>query len=557
MVAREAIPPFLAPLAYNAESMAGTAPTYDVCVIGSGAAGGVMTAELCQAGAKVILLEAGQEVKPTRFLTHKWPYELPFRGFRSEKQELFYPPDLANSIRYQTSDQVGVDRIRVLGGRTVHWNAVVLRFAPQDFRERSVSGIEEDWPISYEDLAPYYERVEQTIGVCGQDDGLEILPAGKHYLPPLPFRCSERILKHACAPLGIPVIPVRKALLTRPYDRRPACHHCGHCMDGCDVSAIFSTPGSMLPKARATGNLTLRQNALAREILVDGEGRPRAVSIIDRTTRKEEEIQARIFVLCCATVESARLLLNSRSRQHPAGLGNSSGVVGRYLHGHLTTNVDAYVPELEGRPPSNQDGALDHVYIPRFRTKGPENAYGFQVNYAGYMFPHHAKRLPGYGATFKSQVRRMQSGYLMMGGFAKVHARPENRVTVDPHRTDTYGIPIPVVEFRFDDQDLAVYRAMNRTMLEICDRLKADTFPNFADRPRGFASHEVGTVRMRRDPRTSALNGFCQSHDVKNLFVTDGSSFTTFPEKNPTLTIMALSMRAADYIRDQRRKGDL
>ncbi|HWB99676.1 MAG TPA: GMC family oxidoreductase, partial [Bryobacteraceae bacterium] len=458
--------------------MAGSTPLYDVCVIGSGAAGGVVTKELCEAGAKVVLLEAGREVKPSEFSTHKWPYELPFRGFRSEKQHLFYPPDLANSIRYQTSEQIGVDRIRVLGGRTVHWNAVVLRFAAQDFRERSVSGIEEDWPISYEDLAPYYERIEQAIGVCGQDDRLELLPAGRHYLPPLPFRCSEHLLKRACAPMGIPVIPVRKALLTRPYDRRPSCHHCGHCMDGCDVSAIFSSPTAMLPKAFATRNLTLRQNALAREILVDTEGLPRAVSFIDRVTGKEEEVRARIFVLCCATIETARLLLNSRSPRHPAGLGNASGVVGRYLHGHLNDGVDAYLPELEGRPPSNQDGALDHVYIPRFRAKGPENAFGFQVNYAGYMFPRQAKHLPGYGADFKKEVRRMQSGYFMMGGFAKVHARPENRVTVDPNRKDAHGIPIPVVEFRFDDLDLAAYRAMNRTLLEICDRLKATAYYN-------------------------------------------------------------------------------
>src|SRR5579885_3172990 len=287
MVAREAIPPFLAPLAYNAESMAGTAPTYDVCVIGSGAAGGVMTAELCQAGAKVILLEAGQEVKPTRFLTHKWPYELPFRGFRSEKQELFYPGDVRTSIRYENSDGVSVDRIRVLGGRTVHWNAVVLRYAPVDFRQKSTYGIETDWPISYQEIAPYYDRIEKMIGVCGNDDRLEILPAGPHYLPPLPLRCSETILKRAVEPMGIPVISVRKALLTRDYDNRPACHYCGHCMDGCDVSAIYSTPGSMLPKARRTGNLTLRQNALAREIVLDDNGLARGVSIVDWQTKRE------------------------------------------------------------------------------------------------------------------------------------------------------------------------------------------------------------------------------------------------------------------------------
>ena len=530
--------------------------TYDVCVIGSGAAGGVVTKELCESGAKVILLEAGVEVPPHKFRSHCFPYEMRFRGLRSEKQELFYPEDLKGTIRYEGQSQVNVDRIRVLGGRTLHWNAVVLRYAARDFREGTLNGTEEDWPISYDELAPYYERIEQMIGVCGNDDGLEILPAGKHYLPPLPLRCSEQILKKALAPMGIPVVSVRKALLTRDYDNRPACHYCGHCMDGCDVSAIFSTPGSMLPKARRTGNLTLRKNALARQVLVDANGLVRGVSIVDRETKKEEEISARILVVCCGTVESARLLLNSKSTKHPGGLANSSGVVGRYLHGHLSDSTHMYLKELEGRPPSNLDGALDQVFVPRFDTRSPAGAFDFQVNDAGYMFPFQARYIRGYGAGFKSSVRRMQSGFLMLAGFGKVAARPENRVTVDPAKTDIYGIPIPVVKFQFGAEDAAVFKKMQDSAMEICDRLKCQVTRKIA-RPQGFASHEVGTVRMGRNPKTSALNSFCQAHDVKNLFVTDGSTFTTSSEKNPTLTIMALSLRAADYIREQRRQGAL
>ena len=532
-------------------------PVYDVCVIGSGAAGGIVTKELCEAGAKVLLLEAGAEVPPYKFRSHCWPYDLQFRGFRGEKQTLFYPGDMSSSIRYVDSDGISVDRIRVVGGRTVHWNAVVLRYAPLDFRQRSVYGIEEDWPLSYDDLAPYYERIEQMIGVCGQDDGLATLPAGKHYLPPLPFRCTEEILKRRCKPLGIPVIPVRKALLTRDYDNRPACHYCGHCMDGCDVSAIFSTPTSMLPKARKTGNLTLRQNALAREILTDDEGRARGVSLVDRVTRKEEEVRAKIVVVCCATVETARLLLNSRSRRYPNGLANSSGAVGRYLNGHMGDSMHIYLDELAGRKPSNQDGALDHALIPRFETKTPDSTYDFQINFAGNMFPYQAHSVPGYGSGFKNAVRRMQPGFLMVGGFAKVEARFENFVSVDYERKDEFGIPIPVVRFRFSEQDRATYRAMLQTNDRIRGQLKGTVTNNFAENPGGFASHEVGTARMGKDPKKSVLNSSCQSHDVKNLFVTDGSSFTTSSEKNPTLTIMALSLRAADYIRESRRKGEL
>ena len=523
-------------------------PLYDVCVIGSGAAGGIVTKTLCEAGAKVILLEAGVEVPPQKFRTHCWPYDLKYRGYRSEKQQPFYPADLAGSFRSESRDGVSVDRIRVLGGRTLHWNAVVLRYAPSDFREHTIHGIEQDWPLSYADLAPYYDRIEQMIGVCGQDDHLEILPDGKYSMPPPPFRCSEQILKRHASKLGIPVIPVRKALNTRPSDNRSACHYCGHCMDGCDVSAIYSTPGSMLPKARKTGNFTLRQNALAREILVDNNGLARAVSIVDRETHREEEIRARTVVVCCATVESARLLLNSRSPRFPDGLANSSGVVGRYLNGHLGDSVNLYLEELEGTPPSNIDGCLDHAFIARYKTKQPSGAFDFQVNFSGFMFPFQAYSVRGYGSAFKNKVRAMQPGYLMLGGFGKVEARAENRITVDPNTKDRYGIPIAVMHFAFSDLDRAVFREMRNTVDDLCGSLKCQATKKMGQEPGGFASHEVGTVRMGADPRTSALNSFCQAHDVKNLYVTDGSSFTTSSEKNPTLTIMALSLRAAEHI---------
>jgi choline dehydrogenase-like flavoprotein len=539
--------------------MPSTLKEYDVCIIGSGAAGGVMAKELSEGGAQVVLLEGGKRVDPSEFLSHKWPYELQFRGLRDEKQAKFYQGDVKESIHYEDSDHVHADRMRVLGGRTVHWNAVTLRYAARDFREWSLEGVEDDWPISYQELAPYYERIEEMIGVCGQDDGLEILPGGSHYLPPLPWRRGERILQRATKPMGIAVIPVRKALLTRPFDGRPPCHYCGHCMTGCDVSAIFSSATAMIPKAQATGNFTLRQNSLAREILVDDEGRARAVSFIDTTTGKEEQVRAKIVVLCAATVESARLLLNSRSPHHPNGLANSQDVVGRYLSGHVGNGVYAYLKELEGTKSINQDGATDHVFIPRYNHLFPKKHYtggwDIQINLADYMFPRQALRLPGYGPEFKTQVRRMQPGLLSFGIFCKVMARRENRVTVDPHRVDAHGIPIPVMHFRFGENDVAVWRDSNRSVEDICATLNSRVFSTAGDKPSGFASHEVGTIRMGRNPKTSVLNSYCQAHEVKNLFVTDGSCFTTSSEKNPTLTIMAISLRTSEYIKEQRRKG--
>ena len=545
----------------GAKQVGNQTQVFDVCVVGSGAAGGFVAKELCEGGAQVVMLEAGKQVLPGELLSHKWPYQLPFANLRGEKQAYFYQGDVRKSIRYDTHAKVGVDRVRVLGGRTMHWNAVTLRYAPQDFREWSLAGVEEDWPITYEELAPYYERVEQIIGVCGEDDGLEILPGGKHYLPPLPWRCSEHILKRATDAFDIPLISVRKAVLTKPYDNRPPCHYCGHCMDGCDVSAIFSSPGCTLPKATATGNFTLRQNALAREIQVDREGLARGVSYVNTLTGKTEEVKARIVVLCAATVESARLLLNSVSPQHPAGLGNSSGVVGHYLHGHVGFGSNFYLKGLEGTKPVNQDGATDHVYIPRWdyrdAHRGYAGGFGIQVNFVSYMTPHQTMQVRGYGEAYKRRIREMQPGLLFMGCFGKSMAAKQNYVSVNKNQVDAHGIPIPVIRFQFLENDALMWEGMRKGLEMLSSKLPGEAFIEPGATPSGFASHEVGTIRMGRNPKTSALNSFCQSHDVKNLFVTDGSCFTTSSEKNPTLTIMALSMRTAEYIVKQRRLGEI
>jgi choline dehydrogenase-like flavoprotein len=241
---------------------------FDVCVIGSGPAGGILAKELAQSGAKVVLVEAGRAITQEEFHTHAWPYEFSNRAVPAPG----YPREVTESIRYEDCDkQVHVNRIRALGGRSIHWNAVCLRFAERDFRERSLEGIEEDWPLSYQELAPDYSYVEKMIGVTGSREDLDIVPDGE-FLPPLKLRCSEQILKRACAKMGVRLIPTRKALLTRAYDDRPACHYCGNCMRGCDVGAIFSVPVAMLPKAEKTGNFTLVTNRLAREILVDRQG---------------------------------------------------------------------------------------------------------------------------------------------------------------------------------------------------------------------------------------------------------------------------------------------
>ena len=531
-------------------------PVYDVCVIGSGPAGGVLSKELAEAGARVALVEAGRNMTVDDYHFHAWPYELPKR----KKPTPYYPPEVTRSIRYENCDNIFVDRIRAVGGRSIHWNAVCLRFAERDFRERSAAGIEGDWPLTYQELAPFYSYVERMIGVTGTREGLDIVPDGE-YLPPLKFRCSEEIVKRACERMAIRMIPSRKALLTVPFDGRPPCHYCNHCMEVCDVGAIFTVPNSMIPKAEKTGNFTLLPKRLARELLVDGEGKVRAVSVVNTESHEEEEIRAKSFAVCCGSIESARLLLNSRSPQHPNGLANSSDLVGRYLTGHVNSETLGYLEELVGTRPINTDGATDHSYIPRFNLnrKPLDYAGGFQYQLQdmSFMYPFHAHYCKGFGDAFKKQVRLLQPGFIWMDCFGKVLGRPESRITVDPAHTDDYGIPIPVVHFRFGENDRAVWKDMKQNAEEILDAAKCRMMVNDNPEPAGFASHETGTVRMGNDPRTSVLNRYCQARDVKNLFVVDGSCFTTFPEKNPTLTIMALAVRAAAYIAKEAKSGNL
>ena len=536
----------------------GPSEPYDVCVIGSGPAGAFVAHELVAAGARVVLVEAGEAVTPGA-LSHLPPSAFKHRGSWQERQAPYYPDDIASEVRYQTP-AISVDRIRVLGGRSVHWNAVCLRFSPDDFREKSVGGIEEDWPISYQDLDPYYAYVERTINVCGTRENLAQLPDGDFAGPPPPLRCAEQIAAVAAREAGLQLIPTRKALQVGRGGIRVPCHYCGRCMLGCDVGAIFTTPNTLLPSALATGRLTVRTNALARQLLVDSDGLVGAASVVDRKTKQDEEVRARAFVVSCGSIESARLLLNSACTRHPNGLANSSDVVGRYLTGHAVGTLYGYLPQLAGpRRRPGERGALDHSYIPRSTGTGDGRyvgGFGAQVQYADLDFPHHASRVPGFGAAFKAEVNRLQPALLQMGGFAKVVSQATNRVTVDAARTDRYGIPSPTIQFEFGDNDRALFADMIGRLSAIYDKAHAEMF--FRDeRLGGLASHETGTCRMGADPRTSALNSFCQAHDVANLFVVDGSPFVTLPEKNPTLTIMALAVRTARYIADARKRGDL
>ncbi|MGE0127819.1 MAG: GMC family oxidoreductase [Blastocatellales bacterium] len=537
---------------------------YDVCVIGSGAAGGFMVKELTAAGADTILIEAGSKGRLEDLYIHDWPYDLPKRGFGLFKQASLYGDDIRNAIEYR-GDRISVDRIRTLGGRTFHWNAVTLRFSADDFRERSLHGIEEDWPLSYEELAPFYGHVEREMHVFGTRENMPQLPDGDFVAESPRLRCSETVAQKRLAKSGIKLIPVRKAVLLKNRKGRGACHYCGHCMDVCDVRAVWSSDITVIPEAMATGKLALRLNSPARKILVNKDGLVSGVSVVNRVTGREEEIHARIVIVCCAAIESPRLLLNSACQQYPNGLANSNDLVGRYLSGHINTGATGYLKDLIGKETFAGDGATDHAYIPRFNhlpergggKKDYVGGWGMQMNYVSYQWPHHAKAVAGLGAAYKQRVRDLQPAMFQIGGWGKVEHRADNRVTVDLKKVDKFGIPIPIVQFNWGENDLKLFKDMRESVMEVLDTCEVETVVNQDEKPGGFASHEVGTCRMGKDPKTSVVNSYCQSHEVKNLFVVDGSCFTTFSEKNPTLTIAALAVRSARHIAERRKRGEL
>ena len=326
---------------------------FDVCIIGSGAGGGTAAKVLTEGGLNVVMLEAGPPLNPAKdFKEHVWPYQLAHRGVGvGGRSDEFMAPNGFWEIEgepYTTAP--GSDfhwfRSRIVGGRTNHWGRIALRFAPVDFRSRSTDGMGDDWPITYADVAPYYDKVESFIGVFGSKENVPSAPDGVFLPPPVP-RCTETIVKKACDQLHITCIPSRLAILTQPVHGRPPCHYCGQCGRGCVSASNFSSSQVMIPPAQATGRFTLITNAMAREIVVGKDGRAQAVSYIDKTTRNEMRVHARAFVVAASACESARLLLNSRSSLFPNGLANSSGAVGRYLTDSVGSDAYGYFPQLE------------------------------------------------------------------------------------------------------------------------------------------------------------------------------------------------------------------
>jgi choline dehydrogenase-like flavoprotein len=559
----------------------------DVVVIGSGAGGGTVTKVLADMGVKVTLLEAGPMLNPAKdFKEHMWPYQVPHRGAGDDGRYYFgkgYPfgyflaPNGYWDIPGEPySSAPGSEfrwfRSRILGGRTNHYGRITLRFADYDFKPYSRDGLGTDWPISYEDIAPYYDKAEAFIGVTGSKENIRSAPDGI-FQPCPPPRVHEQMMQKSCKSLGIPCIPSRLSIITKAHNGRVPCHYCGQCGRGCVTASNYSSSQVQIFPAMKTGNVTLITGAMARELITDATGKVVAVSYIDKATRTERRIACRSVVLAASALESTRLLLNSKSSRHPNGLANSSGVVGKYLTDSTGFSMSAQVPALEGMKIHDSDGMGGmHVYVPwwEWDKKNKEFPRGYHIEIGGgYGMPGVGsfngvcRTNEGYGANLKNAIKKDYGTWVGLAGRGEMVPNAGTYAEIDPTGTvDQFGIPTLRFHFQWTDYEYKQVEHMEKTFKAMLEGIggKVQIRPGAAQNKislGGEIIHELGTIRMGDDPSTSALNKYCQAHEVKNLFVADAAPFVSNPDKNPTLTICALAWRTSEYLAEEMRKGNV
>ncbi|HEV8146074.1 MAG TPA: GMC family oxidoreductase [Bryobacteraceae bacterium] len=562
-----------------------SAPVADVVVIGSGAGGGTVTKVLADLGVNVTLLEAGPMLNPEKdFKEHMWPFQVGHRGSMEGGASYFgkgrpfgYFSAHAGGWEldgepYTTGEgsQFRWFRSRIVGGRTNHYGRISLRFADYDFKPYSRDGVGTDWPISYDDIAPYYDKAERFIGVTGSKEGIRSAPDGV-FLPCPPPRVHEMLVKRACDKLSIPCVANRLAIITTPTNGRAPCHYCGECGRGCITASNYSSSQVQIFPAMKTGRVKLITGAMARELITDSEGKVTAVSYIDKASRTERQIKCRTVVVTASCCESTRLLLNSRSSRHSNGLANSSGAVGRHLTDSTGFSMSAKTPALEGMPRHDNDGMGGaHLYIPWWLwDKKTDFPRGYHVELGGGYgmpgigsFAGTAARHEGYGDSLKKAIYDDYGTRVGLSGRGEMIPNKDTYCDIDPNVVDKFGIPALRFHFKWSDAELKQVEHMEKTFTEILEAMGGTV--THSTRPTaekisvgGEIIHEVGSIRMGDDPKTSPLNKYCQAHDVKNLFVADAAPFVSNPDKNPTLTICALAWRTAEYLAEEMRKGNV
>lgn len=566
---------------------------YDVIIVGSGAGGGMAGYILAKAGINVLMLEAGPFFDPAQDSHQlKWPWESPRRGASTTRP--FGDFDAAyggweiegEPYTHKDGTEFTWFRSRMLGGRTNHWGRISLRFGPHDFKGKDYDGVTDNWPISYDDIKPFYDRVDRLIGVYGTQEGLENDPDGIFLPPPKPS-LNELFLKKGAEKMGVKVIPGRGSVLTEALPGntdRGSCFFCGQCNRSCKIAADFASSNVLVIPAIKTGNLKVITNAMVRKVITGKDGLAKGVSYISKNNMREYRVRGQAVVLGASACGSARILLNSKSAIHPDGLANSSGLVGKYLHDSTGSSVSGFLPQLMDRKRYNEDGVgsaqilspwwLDNkdLDFPRgyhIEYGGgfnmPSYGFGSQVPLMNGLVPDrngNKKDAGGFGKSLKDDYRRFYGSRVGMAGRGMAIAREDNYCEIDPDVVDKFGIPVLRFHYKWTDAEIKQAKHMQETFKSIMHAIGAKIThkaegkeDNYGLKKPGDIIHEVGTTRMGDDPQNSVLNKWCQAHDCKNLFVADGGPFVQQGDKNPTWTILALSMRTAEYILDQKKKG--
>lgn len=559
---------------------------YDAVIVGSGAGGGMTAWVLASKGLKVLMLEAGRHYDPVKetpmFAADR---DAPLLGSgTSDKNFGYYNATVDGGWQVPNepySSAPGSEfmwwRTRMLGGRTNHWARNSFRMGPYDFKPFTRDGLGVDWPIEYDDLAPWYDKTETIVGVYGRNDGLENHPdsaPGVLHKPPAP-RVGELFIKAACDDMDIPCVPARRAVLTRPIDNRQACFYATDCGRGCSIGAAFQSTTSLIPMALATGNLTIRTDAMVYEVRLNADGKAEGVSYFDKHSGEANAAYGRTVVLAASAGETARLLLNSGSASHPDGLANSSGQVGRNLMDTVGAGMGAQFPLLENRPRYNEDGAMGiHLYIPFWLYKQQARGeldfargYHYELGANGRAQPgldmgHIANTAGGYGIKLKQDMRRYYGSFLNFTCRGEMIPNANSYCEIDPDGKDKWGIPTLRFHFKWSQQELNMVRHFQQQTKAMIERLGGkmqwgDVSPEEAISKGGQIIHEVGTTRMGASADTSVTNQYGQTWDVDNLFINDGGVFATKAHKNPTLTIMALAMRNSEYLAEQMGRREL
>jgi choline dehydrogenase-like flavoprotein len=570
---------------------------YDAVIVGSGAGGGMAAYVLSKEGLSVCLVEAGDMYDPQKNITQlKNPWDSPRRGastkFRpfGDFDACYYGWDI-DGEPFTKAEGTKWDwwRARMLGGRTNHWGRISLRFGPKDFKRKSIDGLGDDWPIGYEDIKPYYDKIDKLIGIFGTNEGLENDPDG-FFLPPPKPRLHELMIKNAATTSGVKVIPSRLSILTKKIESttdRGACFFCGQCNRNCSMAkADFSSTNVLIYPALKTGKVDIIANAMAREVLTGKDGLATGVSYINKDDMQEYTVNGSIVIVAASACESARLLLNSKSDRHPNGLANNSNVVGKYLHDSTGAALGGFLPKLFDRKRYNEDGVGGlHIYSPWWLDNKkldfprgyhieywggmsqPSYGFGFGIeNYNGkYLVKGKQKEAGGYGKSLKEDYRFYYGAGVGMAGRGEAIPREDNLCEIDPKVVDKFGIPVLRFNVKWSEHEINQAKHMKETFKEIMHNMGAvttwgadDTAANdYGLEAPGKIIHEAGTVRMGNDPKKSALNKWSQAHDCKNLFCVDGGQFVSQADKNITWTILALSMRACEYIVAEKKKQNI